>query len=225
MEKSAKYFATGLFVTVTVFLFVGFLISLMSPHDHQKLDYYTVAFTDPISGLEDGAKVQYMGVNVGKVVETHLTPGNFNLVLVDIAVARGTPVRAHTKVVLQAQAITGLVRMEMSTKNDDVRMPPQRPGFKYPVLAGEGSQLNKALEKIPAIMNSVADISKQVDSLVTRSRPGLERFSTEGLSQLTASSQSLKGAAASVHRLTSKLEQNPSQLLFQQPRQGVDIPP
>lgn len=225
MERSAKYFATGLFVTVTVFLFIGFLVTLMSPHDHQKVDYYTVEFTDPISGLEVGSKVQYMGVNVGKVLKTHLAPDNFDLVLVDISVAKGTPIRAHTKVVLQAQAITGLVRLEMSTRNNDLQRPPHIAGIRYPVLAGQGSQLNKALEKVPAIMDEVADISKQVDTLVTRSRPGLERFSSEGLSQLTASSEALKGAATSARRLSDKLEKNPSQLLFQPPRQGVEIPP
>jgi phospholipid/cholesterol/gamma-HCH transport system substrate-binding protein len=225
MEKSAKYFATGLFVTITIFLFVGFLVSLAGPQDEDELDYYTIAFTDPISGLEEGSKVQYMGVNVGKVVKTHLAADNFSLVLVDIAVARGTPVRARTKVVLQTQGITGLVRLEMSTQNDDKLMPARRPGMEYPVLAGQGSNLYKALEKIPAIMEQVSDISRQINSVITRNRPALERFSSEGLSQITASSESVKKAASSVRRLSDKLEENPSQILYKPSSRGVDIPP
>ena len=225
MEKSAKYFATGLFVTVTIFLFVGFLISLAAPHhNNQKLDYYTVAFTDPISGLEEGSNVQYMGVKVGKVVKMHLPEDNFNLVLVDIAVAKGLPVRAHTKIVLQTQGITGLVRMEMSTQNDDVQMPPHPAGMKYPLLAGQGSQLYKALEKIPAITDHIADITKQVDAIISHNRSSIERFSSEGLSQFTASSGSVRDAAAAVRKLSDKLEDNPSQILYQPSPQGVEIP-
>jgi phospholipid/cholesterol/gamma-HCH transport system substrate-binding protein len=225
MEKSAKYFTTGLFVTVTIFLFVVFLVTLAGPHDTKKLDYYTVAFTDPISGVEEGSNVQYMGMKVGKVIKTRLADGNFNLVLVDIAVAKGTPVRAHTRVELQTQGITGLVRMEMSTENDDALMPARRPGMKYPVLAGQGSQLDKALGKIPVIMDRVADLSKQADALLVRSRPGLERFSSEGLSQVSASSESVKNAASSVRKLSDKLEGNPSQILYQPSTHGVEIPP
>jgi phospholipid/cholesterol/gamma-HCH transport system substrate-binding protein len=224
MEKSAKYFATGLFVTVTIFLFVGFLIDLAGPHDPDKLDYYTVEFTDPISGLEEGSNVQYMGVKVGKVVKMHLAPDNFNLVFVDIAVTKGTPVRTHTKIVLQTQGITGLVHMEMSTQNDDVQRPQCRAGMKYPVLAGQGSQLYKALEKIPAITDQVADISRQINAIITRNRDNLERFSSEGLSQFTASSTELKGAASSVRKLSDKLDDNPAQIIYQPSPHGVEIP-
>jgi ABC-type transporter Mla subunit MlaD len=224
MEKSAKYFAVGLFVTVTTFLFVGFLIWLVGPHNKQDFNFYTVEFTDSIGGLEEGSDVQYMGVKVGKVIKMHLVPGNNKLVRVDVGVDKTTPVRAHTKIVLQTQGITGLVRMEMSTENGDVQMPERRVGMKYPVLAGQGSQLYKALEDIPVITAQTADITKKIDGIITRNHASIDRFSSEGLSQFTEASQAVKGTASSVQKLSDKLDENPSQIIFQAPAHGVEIP-
>lgn len=225
MEKSAKYFIVGLFVTITIFLFVSFLIWLAGTHDKRNLDFYTVEFNDSISGLEEGSDVQYMGVKVGKVIKTHLVRGNSNLVLVDIGVDKATPVRAHTKVVLQSQGITGLVRMEMSTKNDDVLMPEHLAGLKYPVLVGQGSRLYKALEDIPVITSQTADITKKIDGIITRNQASIDRFSSEGLSQFSGASQEIRDAASSVRKLSDKLDENPSQILYQPSAHGVEIPP
>jgi phospholipid/cholesterol/gamma-HCH transport system substrate-binding protein len=213
MEKTAKYFTVGLFTTITVVFFVGFLIWLQGPHDEQDLKYYTVEFTDSISGLEEGSDVQYKGVKVGKVLKAHLVPGNNKLVRVDIGVDKKTPVRAHTKIVLQTQGITGLVRMEMSTENNDLLMPQSRPGMKYPVLAGQGSQLYKALEDISVITSRMVSITKKVD-----------RFSSDSLPQFTAASQEIKGTASSMRKLSEKLNENPSRLIYPASSHGVEIP-
>jgi phospholipid/cholesterol/gamma-HCH transport system substrate-binding protein len=224
MEKSANYFMVGIFMTLAIFGLVWFLIWLSGPHDEKDFKFYTVEFTDSIGGLEEGAVVQYKGVKVGKVMKMHLVPGNNNLVRVDIGVKKQTPVRAHTKIVLQTLGITGMVRMEMSTENDDVQQPERRVGMKYPVLAGQGSQLYKALEDLPVITAQTAEITKKINGFITRNRGNIDRFASLGLSQFTSASQEIKGTAASVHKLSDKLNENPSQILYQPSAHGVEIP-
>jgi phospholipid/cholesterol/gamma-HCH transport system substrate-binding protein len=225
VEKSANYFIVGLFVSLALTVLIGFLVWLEAPHDNKNLSFYTVEFTDSISGLSEGADVEYKGVQVGKVMKTYLVPGNNNLVRADIGVNKMTPVHAHTKVILQEQGITGLVRLEMSTATDDLTAPERRSNTPYPVLAGQGSHLYKALEDLPAITAQVAEISRKIDAIITRNRGSIERFSSEGLSGVTSASQEIRGAAASVRKLSDKLDRNPSQIIFPPSSAGVEIPP
>ncbi|MEZ0223971.1 MAG: MlaD family protein [Alphaproteobacteria bacterium] len=166
MEKSANYFIVGLFATGTILAIFLFLVWLASPKDEKDYNFFTVEFTDSISGLEEGSNVEYKGVKVGKVMKLRLAKGNDELVYADIGVGKDTPVRAHTKITLETQGITGLVRIEMATKNDDKDPPPMKEGEKYPVLKGEGSKLYKALEDLPEITEKILSIATKFDGLL-----------------------------------------------------------
>jgi phospholipid/cholesterol/gamma-HCH transport system substrate-binding protein len=297
MERTAHYFIVGLFVTATLLALVIFLIWLAGARDQRSFDMYTVEFRDSISGLEEGSNVQYKGVKVGKVMKLRLVPADNELVLVDIGVDKETPVNAETNVTLEAQGITGLVRLEMSTANENAGPPPQREGYPHPVLQGKGSRLYKALEDIPAITEqvlaiseklnkflddptlaslrqtvlnaetmsrdlngvlsrpNVANISMSLDNLaesseqfpalaerftraaqemesaagvlngiLSRNRGSINRFASEGLSQITAASREARGTALSLRGLADKLKDDPSQLLYQPNSRGVEIP-
>jgi phospholipid/cholesterol/gamma-HCH transport system substrate-binding protein len=166
MEKSASYFTVGVFVTVSLVGVFLFLIWLASPHDERTYNYFTVEFKDSISGLEEGSGVEYKGVKVGKVMKMRLNPANNEEVYVDIGVDKSAPVRAHTKAMLETQGITGLVRIELATKQDDNDPPTRQEGQKYPVLQGEGSKLYQALEDLPDITNKILDITKKFDQFL-----------------------------------------------------------
>lgn len=169
MEKSASYFTVGVFVTATLIGMFMFLIWLASPHDERKYDYYTVEFRDSISGLEEGSNVEYKGVKVGKVIKLRLPPENHELIYVDIGVDKTTPVHARTKATLETQGITGLVRIELATAQDDNAPPEHREDQKYPVLKGEGSKLYQALEDLPDITKQISDITKKFDAFLDES--------------------------------------------------------
>jgi phospholipid/cholesterol/gamma-HCH transport system substrate-binding protein len=166
MEKSANYFIVGLFTTGTILAIFLFLVWLASPKDEKDYDFYTVEFSDSISGLEEGSNVEYKGVKVGKVIKLRLDKENDELVYADIGVGKETPVRAHTKVSLETQGITGLVRIELATRNDDRELPQKKEGEKYPILHGEGSKLYKALEDLPEITEKILSIATKFDGLL-----------------------------------------------------------
>lgn len=279
MEKDARYFAVGLFVTISIFAVVGFLIWLMGPHDKKDLKFYTVEFSDSVSGLEEGASVHYHGLRVGKVMAMNLAPESFDLVRVDIGVEKYVPVRGQTKVTLEVEGITGLVRLEMATEETDTTLPPAKAGAKYPVLAGTGTQLYKMLSDLPAITADVREMTKKLNNMISRdmngllspmnvgnaslllsnltttsaqipemvdhlknmsnemdaaagsfnemlrkNRPSIDRFATHGLSGISSATREIRGTAASARRLTTKLEADPSQVIYQPSRHGVEIP-
>lgn len=186
MEKSANYFIVGLFTTGSIVAIVLFLVWLASPRDERKFEFYTVEFLDSISGLEEGSNVEYKGVKVGKVMKLRLAEGNDELIYVDIGVEKGTPVSAHTKVTLETQGITGLVRIEMATENSDREPPQMKEGQRYPVLRGEGSKLYKALENLPEITEKILSIATKFDGLLddgTRAALKQTVLNVEGMSR------------------------------------------
>jgi len=221
MEKSAPYFIVGLFVTCAVFGIVGFLIWLQGLHNNRDLAFYTVQFTDPVIGLEEGSDVQYKGVKVGKVLKIHLVPDSNSLVQVDIGINKKTPVRAHTRIVLQTQGITGLPRMEMETADNDRSPPQQVAGMKYCVLQGQGSLFYKALDDLPVITAQTRDITKKVNGaldsrIITAMRSAVVNTNTL--------SHEVENTTTTARKLVDKLNADPSQIIYQPSAYGVDIP-
>ncbi|HYD18682.1 MAG TPA: MlaD family protein [Patescibacteria group bacterium] len=166
MEKNAPYFWVGLFVSLSLLATLCFFVWLVGPRDQKDYKFYTVEFHDSISGLEEGATVQYKGVKVGKVTALRLVKDNPELVHVDIGVDKSTPIKAHTKVDMAIQGVTGLVRLELSTAADDSEEPPKTENMPYPVLAGNASKLYQALEDIPAITEKIVAITTKFDTML-----------------------------------------------------------
>lgn len=296
MEKDAKYFVVGVFVTFCLVCMVGFLIWMAGAHDQRNYENYTLYFTDPVSGLKVGSGVQYKGVEVGKVKNIRLAEEREDLIKVDIAVDEKTPVREGTKASLSMQGITGMVFIQMNTDLADSRPVPKREGERYPVLEGSGTQLAKIFQDIPEITKEILEISKKLnvflndnnmaslgDTLVniekmTRDLNGLladenvanvslmienfsqssanvnelitrfdktadeidkavhsiskivadngdnvTRFTREGLDQILSMSRETQKMTESIRKAADKLQQDPSQILYQPSYRGVEI--
>lgn len=118
MEKDARYFIVGLVVSIGMIALVGFVLWLAGTHESQDREMYTVYFTDPVSGLKEGASVQYRGVEVGKVLGVRLSNSREDLIKVDIAVKEATPIGQSTTASLEMFGITGLVYMELTTETE-----------------------------------------------------------------------------------------------------------
>ena len=165
MEKKANYFLVGIFVTAAFIGLIGFTVWLSSPRDSGNSNFYTVYFTDPISGLAEGTLVTYRGMDVGKVQKIRLDPVQVDLIKVDIAVDKHTPVRGNTKAELNTQGITGLTQLELTTNAGDTSPLLRIKGEKYPVLKGSPSQLSKILDSISKFTTEGSAAASSVHSL------------------------------------------------------------
>ena len=296
MEKDAKYFIVGIFVTISLAALVGFLIWVAGVHNQRSYTNYTLYFTDAISGLKIGSAVQYKGVEVGKVSAIRLSPDREDLVKVDISVDEQTPVRAGTKASLGMQGVTGMVFVLMTTDVNDDQPPPRVEGERYPVIPGSGTQLSKILDSIPQITQQVLEITKKLNSIldegnveslsktlanlermsrdlngllseenvqntstilnnvsessenlntliarfertadeidktvktikqvVTDNGNNVTRFTREGLDQILSMSRQTEKMTESIRKAADKLEQDPSQILYQPSYRGVEI--
>jgi phospholipid/cholesterol/gamma-HCH transport system substrate-binding protein len=202
MEKDARYFTVGVFVSIAILALVGFSIWLAGVHDFARHERYTIYFTDPVSGLDQEATVKYKGVEVGKILRLRLSPERNDLVKVDVEVREETPVRDKTLATVEVQGVTGASYIELATPNGDETPPPTMAGEKYPVLKGQGSQFNKFLDSVP-----------QLSSQFQTTLSAIGDLTKEG-----------SKTAESVRGLANKLKDNPSQIITPPSNKGVEVP-
>lgn len=297
MEKDAKYFLVGLFVSAGLLALCFFSIWLAGSHDNNNYDRYTVYFTDAVSGLNEGAAVQYKGVAVGRVADIRLSETRQDLIKVDIEVEENTPISADTEVNLNMQGITGLVYVELRTEVGENTPVPRVEGERYPVLKGSGTNLAKLLQEIPEITRQVRDLAEKFNTLmseeniasltrtisnvetmsrdlngllseanvasvsemvnnfsassrsieevaakfektadeidkavasiskvVSKNESNINKFSQDGLEQITSMSRETRRMAESIRKIADKLNEDPSQLIYKPNDPGVEIP-
>ena len=163
MEKKSHYFIVGLFVSATLLAFMIFVVWLAGTHDARAFKRYTIYFKDPVSGLKESAAVQYRGVAVGRVRDVRLAEGRNDLIKVDIEVGGETPIMSSTQASLAQQGITGIVYIELTTREGDNALPQVVEGEKYPVIAGKGTQLSKLFQDIPEISKQILELSRKMN--------------------------------------------------------------
>lgn len=296
MEKDAKYFLVGIFVTLVLAALIAFSIWIAGTHDNQIYEGYTVYFTDPVSGLKEGASVQYKGVEVGKVQDIRLAPERKDLIKVDIEIEENTPIRAGTNASLSMLGITGLVYMELTTELTDTQPVPYIQGEKYPVIRGNGTRLAKLLQDIPEITENTLEVTRRINAfmddeniavleqalknlegmsrdmngflspknvayasamienlsdssediqemiekfektaakiektvqivseMIARNQSSVDNFARDGLDQITQMSHETQKMAVSIREAAEKLNDDPSQLIYQPSHRGVEI--
>lgn len=297
MEKDARYFIVGVFVILGLVAAVGFSLWLVGMPKGQNRVLYTVYFTDPVSGLKEGASVQYRGVDVGKVLDVRLDESREDLIKVDIAVEKGTPIAGSTQASLSMLGITGLIYMELTTALGDRTSPEEKEGERYPVLPGNGTQLAKILQDIPEITRDLRELGRKLNNffddqntqrlsqtlenaealsrdlnglltpenveratsmianlseasadvkgiaarfertadeiekavaslneMVSSNKENVNRFTGEGLSQITETAREAQKAVEALRAMSDKLSRDPSQIIYKPQSRGVQIP-
>lgn len=165
MEKKGPYFIVGVFVILGFLGLIGFSLWLAGSIDTRRMEHYAVYFRDPVSGLKEGADVQYRGVSVGKVINVELKPQRRNLIRVEIEVDPSVPVSAGTTAQLEVFGITGLVFIGLSTDPSDTDPPKHVDGEKLAVIEGHGTQISKLLSDVPEITHKIVDTTDRINRL------------------------------------------------------------
>lgn len=123
----------------------------------QKYDLYRAIVDESVSGLNLNAPVKYNGVEVGKVREISLDPGNPERVNLLFALESGTPIKEDTIAVLKTQGLTGIAYVELSGGSRDAPLLRATKGSDYPVIQTKPS-LSARLE------NVLTSVLKKLDS-------------------------------------------------------------
>jgi len=310
MEREANYAAVGAFVLLVVVMGVMFVYWYSDARDHRDYQRYEVYFDGSVSGLERGAPVRYLGVDVGRVYDMRIDPRNPSRVQVLVDIDSSAPISSKTVAELSLQGVTGLLYMDLIQDTGTRRLNSAVPSEKYPVIRSARSSFDVLLASLPdvvalasdvadrasrllsdeniaSVTNALANIDKatadfpetmhdlrslvadlraatnevrtvahtanevvgtagpelvtamrrvrtvadnlsaaseRLNQIVEENRQDVRSFTREGLPELERFLREGRAAAREFRALSRTLREDPSQLLYQQPQRGVEIP-
>jgi len=92
------------------------------------------------------------------------------------------------------------------------------------VVEAVGPEVLGAVQRIRAIADNLANASDELDKLIADNRQDVRSFTRDGLPEIERFVREGRAAAEDIRALSSSLRENPSQLLYQGPERGMEIP-
>jgi len=310
MERDANYAAVGAFVVLVIVMAIMFVYWYSDSREHKDYTRYEVYFEGSVSGLERGASVRYLGVDIGRVVGMRIDPRDSSRVQVLVDIDSSAPVSRKTVAELSLQGVTGLLYMDLIQDTGTRRLISPVPSENFPVIRSARSSFDLLLASLPdlvglasdvadraarmlsdkniaSVSNALANIDKassslpqtlrdvqslvadlrgaaeeiksvarnansvvdtagpevvsamqrvrvvadnlvltsqRLDKLVEDNRQDVRSFARDGLPELERFLREGRAAAREFSELSRSLKDNPSQILYQPPQQGVEIP-
>lgn len=163
METRANYAAVGAFVLAMVLLGLGAVVWLARGDLNAMRSYYRIYFSGPVSGMREGAAVEYNGVPVGKVEEVRIDPDNVALVRTTVAIDPDLTIRKDAVATLQSNLLSGVSFIQISGGTQDA-----------PPLKAEGNERYPVIKSVPSTLASVAASGPE---LVDKLNATVDRFS------------------------------------------------
>jgi phospholipid/cholesterol/gamma-HCH transport system substrate-binding protein len=87
-----------------------------------------------------------------------------------------------------------------------------------------GPELVSSLQRVHVVADNLVNATDQIEKLIGDNRQDLRAFTRDGLPELERLLREGRAAAQEIRELSSSLKENPSQLLYQPPPAGMEIP-
>lgn len=208
MESDARYAWVGAGLLGLVVILAAGLYWLTGGADDTIMKRYLVYFErQSLEGLQINSSVRMQGVNVGKVADYAIMPGEAQRVRVILQVDARTPVLEGVTAVVTRNLVTGLAAVDLANRaQGGGPLEAVPPGESYPLikegvpqLAKVASTLQDLGESSQTTLNRVNDLlSDQNQRAITGTLANLEAISgmlRQTLPQLNATLASAKQAA------------------------------
>ena len=166
MFKGNYNFVVGLFVSIAIALFVGFVLWLTGRSGAEDLTRYSMLFERDVSGLAIGGPVKFMGVNIGSVINMEIMRDDDILIRVDIEILRDTPVDAGTFASLALQGITGVAVVNLDSDSGPHKPLELTPGLAYPVIPVRDVGFAALMSSAPQLMDRLDRLLGQANLLL-----------------------------------------------------------
>jgi phospholipid/cholesterol/gamma-HCH transport system substrate-binding protein len=94
----------------------------------------------------------------------------------------------------------------------------------HALIGSTAPDLEAAAQRLRVIADHLADATGQIDGLVTDNRADIRSFARDGLPEVERFVREGRAAAEDIRALANSLREDPTQLLYQPPQRGVEIP-
>jgi phospholipid/cholesterol/gamma-HCH transport system substrate-binding protein len=167
METKVNFAVVGAFVLLLGAALIGGVLWLSSEKSYRKtFNTYLVYMEESVSGLNPDAPVRYRGVQVGRVRQIELAPGNVEKVELALDIERGTPIKQDTVAVLRTQGLTGIAHVELEGGTRDSLPLQALTGEQYPVIPAGPSLLVRMEDAVTTLIDNLTRNSENMNALL-----------------------------------------------------------
>jgi phospholipid/cholesterol/gamma-HCH transport system substrate-binding protein len=209
MEREANYVAVGAFILLVVGMAVGFVLWYSDAREGREYQMYEIYFRGSVSGLNRGAPVRYLGVDVGRVRRLSIDPSDPGQVEVIVEVDKTAPITSATRASIGLMGVTGLLYIDLKQVPGITSTAPLRRGRQYPVIESVASDFDRIIESLPQLMS-------RVSSLVDRAGRVLSDENLDGLTEtiknLRAATRGLPQTSQDVAQLVQQLRSTATEI-------------
>jgi ABC-type transporter Mla subunit MlaD len=164
MKRRISPFKLGLFILICAGFGAVAIIWIGAARIFESSRTYAAFFGEPVTGLESGAPVRYLGVRIGSVDSIDLVPGE-RFVQVVVKIKSSFKIEPSMALALTQPGITGSPFVALEETPPEQRRDMRPANSKYPVLPTRpgGGGIGGAVARIEKKISSI-----DIDGLVTR---------------------------------------------------------
>ncbi|MEO1575936.1 MAG: MlaD family protein, partial [Pseudomonadota bacterium] len=166
MKAKTSFVLVGLFVLLLSTALVAAILWLTTGGPPKDYDFYETYMTESVSGLSIDAAVKYKGVNVGRVREVGLDPGNPERVHIKMVVLEGTPVKEDTVAELATQGLTGLMHVNLTGGSRDAPKLEPPPGSDTAEIPSRPSLFGRLDDGATDLLTSLLEATGRINLLL-----------------------------------------------------------
>jgi phospholipid/cholesterol/gamma-HCH transport system substrate-binding protein len=173
METRAHYVAVGAFVLVTVFLAFVAIVWLAGTQFTTTFAHYDIYFEGPVSGLNTGARVEYIGIPVGTVSDIEIVSDPAILarngrkqIRVTIEIKSGVAIKKDAAATIQTNILSGVSFILIEPGKSTELLEAQKDD-RYPVIRSRRSTLSSLAARGPQLLDKLDVILDHIDDLLS----------------------------------------------------------
>lgn len=166
METRAHYVAVGAFVLAMVVLALVGVLWLSRAALNEQFAYYDIYFLGPVSGLTNGAPVEYNGLRVGRVIGVRIDPRNVERIEVTVEINADIAIKTDAEASVESNILSGVSYIQIVGGTQDAPLLQPKPGDRYAVIGSHRSRLASVTARAPQLLEKLNDTADRVNELL-----------------------------------------------------------
>jgi phospholipid/cholesterol/gamma-HCH transport system substrate-binding protein len=166
METRAHYVAVGAFVLTMVALAFASVLWLARAELSTRYSRYDIYFEGPVTGLRDGAAVEYNGVPVGKVVDVRIDPVDVEKIRVTAEIDNNVPIKTDARASVESNLLSGVAYIQIVRGTQKAPLLEAKAGQRYPVIKAHRSRLADVTRRAPELLGKLNDTAERLNSVL-----------------------------------------------------------
>jgi len=189
MEYKSSELKAGIFIVISVIIFITFLVIIIGVNKWEEKDYYRTQF-DYVGGVEKGSLVRYAGLEVGRVANLYLPEENSLGVEILLEVQKGTPIHSDSRAFITTIGLLGAFYIEITSGT--FHAPLLKPGELIPSqnvtafaqMTGSATKITDELSELLGRFNDILNdenrknINKMITALTDMSESSTSNLDT-----------------------------------------------